>query len=178
MCAYCVIIGMNLHSHRTLFSHRLSQYTLTLFIGQATQYPTLYDHWFQTSIPYRCYGCFQIVAFVLHFLPSQCRGHCRYTATFQNLPKPVLWHCGLFSVIIITVLIEGPKIPPEIRGEPVSPLDFIRNEVFQAIGVMSFGKCKGILLLRTIWIEKGSTRSYNMKGTVPNAKRNARVLED
>ena len=40
-------------------------------------------------------------------------------------------------VIIITVLIEGPRMPADLRG-PVTGSLFINNGVFQAIGVISF----------------------------------------
>ncbi|KAG0251273.1 hypothetical protein BG011_007731 [Mortierella polycephala] len=41
-------------------------------------------------------------------------------------------------VIIIAVLIEGPRAPMEIRGDPNAVWSFARPEVFQSIGVISF----------------------------------------
>ncbi|KAF8954732.1 hypothetical protein BGZ46_002836 [Entomortierella lignicola] len=41
-------------------------------------------------------------------------------------------------VIIIAVIIEGPKAPPEIRGDPSLVMSFARPKVFQSIGVISF----------------------------------------
>jgi amino acid permease len=58
----------------------------------------------------------------------------------SKLAKTSALALSAIFVIIITVLIEGPKMPAEIRGSPIKPTDFINNEVFQAIGVMSFGK--------------------------------------
>lgn len=42
-------------------------------------------------------------------------------------------------VIIVTIIVQGGKVPPEDRGDLKGSL-FIRNGVFQAIGVISFGK--------------------------------------
>ncbi|KAF9398584.1 hypothetical protein BGZ94_005958, partial [Podila epigama] len=41
-------------------------------------------------------------------------------------------------VIIIAVLIEGPRAPMEIRGDPTAVYTFARPDVFQSIGVISF----------------------------------------
>ncbi|KAF9582309.1 hypothetical protein BGW38_000364 [Lunasporangiospora selenospora] len=41
-------------------------------------------------------------------------------------------------VIIIAVVIEGPRAPEEIRGDPTLVWTFVRPEVFQSIGVISF----------------------------------------
>ncbi|KAF9571009.1 hypothetical protein EC968_001095 [Mortierella alpina] len=41
-------------------------------------------------------------------------------------------------VIIIAVMIEGPRAPMEIRGDPDLVWSFARPEVFQSIGVISF----------------------------------------
>jgi sodium-coupled neutral amino acid transporter 11 len=58
----------------------------------------------------------------------------------SKLAKTSALALSAIFVIIVTVLIEGPKMPPEIRGAPIDPLNVINNEVFQAIGVISFGK--------------------------------------
>lgn len=58
----------------------------------------------------------------------------------SKLAKTSALALSAIFVIIITVLIEGPKTAAEIRGAPIDPLDLINNEVFQAIGVISFGK--------------------------------------
>lgn len=42
-------------------------------------------------------------------------------------------------VIIVTIIVQGGKVPPEDRGDLKGSL-FIRNGVFQAIGVISFGE--------------------------------------
>ncbi|KAF9976642.1 hypothetical protein BGZ73_008113 [Actinomortierella ambigua] len=41
-------------------------------------------------------------------------------------------------VIIVAVVIEGPNADPEIRGDPQAAYTFIRPQIFQAIGVISF----------------------------------------
>ncbi|KAF9921628.1 hypothetical protein FBU30_008312 [Linnemannia zychae] len=43
-------------------------------------------------------------------------------------------------VIIIAVVIEGPRAPMEIRGDPNAVWTFARPELFQSIGVISFGE--------------------------------------
>lgn len=43
-------------------------------------------------------------------------------------------------VIIIAVVIEGPRASMEIRGDPDAVWSFARPEVFQSIGVISFGE--------------------------------------
>lgn len=58
----------------------------------------------------------------------------------SKLAKTSALALSAIFVIIVTVLIEGPKMPPEIRGAPIDPLNVINNEVFQAIGVISFGE--------------------------------------
>lgn len=42
-------------------------------------------------------------------------------------------------VIIVTIIVQGGKVPLEDRGDLKGSL-FIRNGVFQAIGVISFGE--------------------------------------
>ncbi|KAJ1968751.1 hypothetical protein IWQ62_001048 [Dispira parvispora] len=42
------------------------------------------------------------------------------------------------SVIVIAVVIEAPKVTPDQRGSSEGKWDFIRPDIFQAIGVMSF----------------------------------------
>lgn len=46
-------------------------------------------------------------------------------------------------VIIVSVAIEGPRMPAEIRGSPDQRFTFVNDEVIQAIAVISFGKQKG-----------------------------------
>ena len=45
-------------------------------------------------------------------------------------------------VIIVSVIVEGPKTPVDIRGSPEQRFNFANNEMFQAIAVISFGKYK------------------------------------
>ena len=42
-------------------------------------------------------------------------------------------------VIIITVISQGARVPADLRGDLEGSL-FVRNGVFQAIGVISFGR--------------------------------------
>lgn len=42
-------------------------------------------------------------------------------------------------IIIITIITQGARVPENLRGNLKGSL-FIRNGVFQAIGVISFGK--------------------------------------
>lgn len=42
-------------------------------------------------------------------------------------------------VIIVSVAVEGPQIPTEIRGNPDIRFNFANDEIFQAIAVISFG---------------------------------------
>lgn len=42
-------------------------------------------------------------------------------------------------VIIVSVAIEGPKMPYEIRGSPEFRFTFANGEIIQAIAVISFG---------------------------------------
>jgi sodium-coupled neutral amino acid transporter 11 len=48
---------------------------------------------------------------------------------------------ALFSmlIIVITVITQGPRVPAEMKG-PIKGSLIINNGVFQAIGVISFGK--------------------------------------
>ena len=41
-------------------------------------------------------------------------------------------------IIVTSVLIEGPHVDPELRGDPSKRLTFVGSGVFQAIGVISF----------------------------------------
>lgn len=43
-------------------------------------------------------------------------------------------------VIIVTVITQGARVPPELHGTLRGSL-FINAGIFQAIGVISFGKC-------------------------------------
>ncbi|RXW21638.1 hypothetical protein EST38_g4207 [Candolleomyces aberdarensis] len=44
---------------------------------------------------------------------------------------------GMF-IIVISVLVEGPHVPPELKGDPSQRFTFINTGIFQAIGVISF----------------------------------------
>lgn len=68
-------------------------------------------------------------------------------------------------VIIIAVVIEGPRAPIEIRGDPDAVWTFARPEVFQSIGVISFGK----LLTPSLTNMHARRKSMNeKKGSVLN----------
>lgn len=44
---------------------------------------------------------------------------------------------GMF-IIVGSVMVEGPHVPEETKGDPTKRLTFIGDGVFQAIGVISF----------------------------------------
>jgi len=54
-------------------------------------------------------------------------------------------------VIIIAVIIEGPRTSTEIRGDPTLVWSFARPKLFQSIGVISFGKEVDCLLFFSFW---------------------------
>ena len=41
-------------------------------------------------------------------------------------------------IIVTSVLVEGPHVPPELKGDPAKRYSVIGPGVFQAIGVISF----------------------------------------
>lgn len=43
-------------------------------------------------------------------------------------------------IILVTVIAQGWRVPSDLRGQITNSL-FINSGVFQAIGVISFGKC-------------------------------------
>lgn len=43
-------------------------------------------------------------------------------------------------VIIVSVSLEAPKMPAELRGDPSLRFSFANNEIIQAVAVISFGK--------------------------------------
>lgn len=49
-------------------------------------------------------------------------------------------------VIIVSVAIEAPQTPTEIRGSPDIRFNFANDEIFQAIAVISFGKANWIVI--------------------------------
>jgi sodium-coupled neutral amino acid transporter 11 len=42
------------------------------------------------------------------------------------------------TIIVISVLIEGPHVPPQLKGKQEGRFSIIHSGVFQAIGVISF----------------------------------------
>lgn len=44
---------------------------------------------------------------------------------------------GMF-IIVISVLVEGPHVPIEFKGDPSQKWSFLGPGIFQAIGVISF----------------------------------------
>ncbi|KAJ2963514.1 hypothetical protein NQZ79_g1603 [Umbelopsis isabellina] len=114
MCAYCVIIGDTI------------PHVIRLFVPSIDTIPVL---WMFSNRRL----CITIFTITISWPLSMYRD-------ISKLAKTSALALSAIFVIIITVLIEGPKMPAEIRGAPIKPTDFINNEVFQAIGVMSFGK--------------------------------------
>ncbi|KAF8345834.1 amino acid transporter [Amanita rubescens] len=41
-------------------------------------------------------------------------------------------------IIVVSVLVEGPQVPPELKGDPSKRFSIIEPGIFQAIGVISF----------------------------------------
>jgi solute carrier family 38 (sodium-coupled neutral amino acid transporter), member 11 len=41
-------------------------------------------------------------------------------------------------IIVASVLIEGPQVPPELKGDPSKRFSLVGPGIFQAIGVISF----------------------------------------
>jgi sodium-coupled neutral amino acid transporter 11 len=41
-------------------------------------------------------------------------------------------------IIVISVLIEGPHVPPDLKGDPSQKWSIVGPGIFQAIGVISF----------------------------------------
>ncbi|KAF5393508.1 hypothetical protein D9757_000592 [Collybiopsis confluens] len=41
-------------------------------------------------------------------------------------------------IIVVSVIVEGPHVPAELKGDPSTRLSFVNPGVFQAIGVISF----------------------------------------
>ena len=41
-------------------------------------------------------------------------------------------------IIVISVLVEGPHVPPDSKGDPSERFTIINSGIFQAIGVISF----------------------------------------
>jgi len=42
-------------------------------------------------------------------------------------------------IITFSVIWEGVKVPAELKGDPKQRLTFIHKDIFQCIGVISFG---------------------------------------
>ncbi|GAB5591375.1 hypothetical protein Unana1_06275 [Umbelopsis nana] len=113
MCAYCVIIGDTIpHVIRSLVPTIDSIPILWMFSNRRL--------------------CITFFTVTVSWPLSMYRD-------ISKLAKTSALALSAIFVIIITVLIEGPKMAAEIRGAPIDPLDLINNEVFQAIGVISFG---------------------------------------
>lgn len=50
------------------------------------------------------------------------------------------------AVIIITIIVQGGRVSSDLRGDLKGSL-FVRSGIFQAIGVISFGKKSGNLII-------------------------------
>ncbi|KAL8797326.1 MAG: hypothetical protein Q9195_000480 [Heterodermia aff. obscurata] len=71
--------------------------------------------------------------FNLEDLLENARPKSGMRSAFMNMANSII-----MLVIIITVITQGPQVPEHTRGNLKGSL-FIRNGVFQAIGVISFG---------------------------------------
>ena len=63
----------------------------------------------------------------------------RYKLTLEQLAKASTLALISMLVIIVTVVTQGARVPKELRGDLKGSL-FIQDGIFQAIGVISFGK--------------------------------------
>lgn len=53
---------------------------------------------------------------------------------------------GMF-IIVISVLVEGPHVPPELKGDPSHKWSVLGPGIFQAIGVISFAFGKSLVII-------------------------------
>ncbi|KAF9360893.1 hypothetical protein BGX34_007450 [Mortierella sp. NVP85] len=91
-------------------------------------------------------------------------------------------------VIIIAVMIEGPRAPKELRGDPKIVWSFVRPDLFQSIGVISFGNilnnfpsdnfiiniarfCFGVNMFTTLPLEAFVIETYFFPGESFSMKR-------
>jgi len=51
-------------------------------------------------------------------------------------------------IIVISVLVEGPRVPVEFKGDPSHKLSFLGPGIFRAIGVISFAFGEWLFLIR------------------------------
>jgi sodium-coupled neutral amino acid transporter 11 len=56
---------------------------------------------------------------------------------------------GMF-IIVISVVVQGPKVPPELKGDPSLKWALVGPGIFQAIGVISFAFGKSVVQNRGI----------------------------
>jgi sodium-coupled neutral amino acid transporter 11 len=63
-------------------------------------------------------------------------------------------------VIVISIVVEGPHVPPEFRGNQVGKFSIIDTGIFQAIGVISFAF--GEVLFRLDGIVTRLTKVYSL----------------
>ncbi|KAF7730949.1 hypothetical protein EC973_000995 [Apophysomyces ossiformis] len=113
MCAYCVIIGDTIpHVIRSL-------------VPSIEQIPVLWVFGNRRL-------CITIFTVFVSYPLSLYRD-------IAKLAKTSALALVAIIVIIVSVVIEGPKVPEELRGSREDVFNFMNNEVFQAIAVISFG---------------------------------------
>lgn len=114
MCAYCVIIGDTIpHVIRSLYPKIHKVPVLWIFGDRRL--------------------CISFFTLFVSYPLSLYRD-------ISKLAKTSALALIAILVIIVAVAIEGPQIPNELRGNPELMFNFINNEIFQAIAVISFGK--------------------------------------
>ncbi|RUS32493.1 amino acid transporter [Jimgerdemannia flammicorona] len=112
MCAYSVILG-----------DTIPHVVLSLF-PRITSVPILY--------------LFTNRRFVIAFFTCSVSYPLSLYRDMTKLAKTSALALVAIVIIIASVIIEGPRMPPELRGSRVGAFDFVHAEVFQAIGVISF----------------------------------------
>ncbi|KAI9028359.1 transmembrane amino acid transporter protein-domain-containing protein [Phycomyces nitens] len=112
MCAYCVILGDTIpHVIRSMFPNIHNVPVVWIFGNRRL--------------------CITFFTLFVSYPLSLYRD-------ISKLAKTSALALVAIVVIIVSVAIEGPKMPAEIRGSPDNMFVAINNEVFQAIAVISF----------------------------------------
>ncbi|CAO3598246.1 unnamed protein product [Absidia cylindrospora] len=112
MCAYCVIIGDTIpHVIRSLFPSIEQTPVLWIFANRNL--------------------CIAFFTLFVSYPLSLYRD-------ISKLAKTSALALVAIVFITVSVAVEGPKVPSELRGSPEHRFDFMRDEVFQGIAVISF----------------------------------------
>ncbi|KAL1925820.1 uncharacterized protein VTP21DRAFT_703 [Calcarisporiella thermophila] len=137
MCAYCVIMGDTIpHVIVSLFPNIRTIPVLSLFASRR---------------------------FVITFITILVSYPLSLYRDISKLAKASALALLAITVIVITVLIEGPRTPTELRGSGKGQWDFMHSQVFQAIGIMSFAfVCHHNIFLIYSSLKKPSLNRFGM----------------